>query len=79
VQRLSYEETKEGLFFSNPSDSGQEIETFGLNKYSLIPKKRDLFGEIQARGNSSLPGWICIQLIPQCEGFHTTRRTIGLF
>jgi hypothetical protein len=40
VQRLSYEETKEGLFFSNPSDSGQEIETFGLNKYSLIPKKR---------------------------------------
>jgi hypothetical protein len=40
VQRLSYEETKDGLFFSNPSDSGQEIETFGLNKYSLIPKKR---------------------------------------
>jgi hypothetical protein len=40
VQRLSYEETKDGLFFSNPSDSGQEIETFGLNKYSLIAKKR---------------------------------------
>jgi hypothetical protein len=38
VQRLSYEETKAGLFFSNPSDSGQEIETIGLNKYSLIPK-----------------------------------------
>jgi hypothetical protein len=32
VGELSYEETKGALFFSNPSDLGQEIETFGLNK-----------------------------------------------
>jgi hypothetical protein len=71
VQRLSYEETKEGLFFSNPSDSGQEIETFGLNKYSLIPRKRPSLEQIQAGGNSLLSDWIRIHLIPQGEGFHT--------